>query len=424
MYASWRRVLKNIFENFSMRLFVNPEMATHDFHSDSATPVALCEVPDESGRARSYIVPLKLLTLLPACDGQKERSDAVAQMSADSEGNYSPEQINRLLDQFLIPRNLLLDADSAEKPKVAAPRLDRYLFFKFRFLKHGIVSALANKLQFLFSPATAKAALLLIPVTHLWFYLVLQHGRAPQLNSLTNSSLPWILALFSFSGLLHEFGHAAALTRFGGKRAEIGFCMYICFAALFVDLSDGWRLTNRQRVIVDLSGMYFQGILLIFIAAAYAITGWPSLAYCFVFTDIQIFTNLNPLLRLDGYWALADALGIPNLRSRSRRYLFAAIPQMSSRALWMVRVYVVCSVLFSFYLGWAIARQCLSVLQSYPGLLKQAVESWHAAVWLNAASLSFAVVWRGVLLIGVVLMIVRAVLWILSFGKSKGWSIS
>jgi putative peptide zinc metalloprotease protein len=35
----------------------------------------------------------------------------------------------------------------------------------------------------------------------------------------------------------------------------------------------------------------------------------------------SLFFNGNPLLRFDGYYVLADALDIPNLATRSRRYL-------------------------------------------------------------------------------------------------------
>jgi putative peptide zinc metalloprotease protein len=35
---------------------------------------------------------------------------------------------------------------------------------------------------------------------------------------------------------------------------------------------------------------------------------------------MNILFNLNPFFRFDGYWVLADALGIPNLRAKSMTY--------------------------------------------------------------------------------------------------------
>jgi hypothetical protein len=257
-------------------------------------------------------------------------------------------------------------------------------------------------------------------LTHVWFYAALMREHVPQLNALSNENALWVLLLFSFSGITHEFGHAAALTRFGGRRAEIGFAFYICFAALFVDLSDAWKLGSRERVIVDLSGMYFQSVLLIFAAGCYALTGWAVLAYYFMFTDIQIAANLNPLLRLDGYWALADALGIANLRSRSLRSLLLPIRKrtrgataldMSLRTRRILRLYLVLSIIFFVYLIYGIGSQCFALLHEYPGLLRHAADSWAASSWSNALSLSLGALWRGMLLLGIAFAIFRAVVW-------------
>jgi putative peptide zinc metalloprotease protein len=413
-----------------MKLVVKAELARHPFRGDSVRPVALCEVPDGTERPRRYVVPVKLLELLSTCDRPLERDEAVPLMAERSAGEYTKDQLDRLVDEFLVPRKLLIDADAPRDRVVAAPRLDRYLFFKIRFLKENAVRPVADALQWLFHPSAYRFLISLIVVTHVWFYAVLMREHVPQLNAMSNENAFWVLLLFSFSGIIHEFGHAAALTRFGGKGAEIGFAFYICFAALFVDLSDAWKLARRERVIVDLSGMYFQSILLVFAAACYASTGWAVLAYCFVFTDIQIAANLNPLLRLDGYWAIADGLGIANLRSRSLRYLLLPIRkrtrgatalEMSLRTLRILRVYLVLAIIFFVYLIYAIGSQCFALLHEYPGMLRHAVDSWAASSWSNALSLSLGVLWRGVLLLGVAFAIFRALVWITNCIGPSSW---
>jgi putative peptide zinc metalloprotease protein len=413
-----------------MKLVVNPELAKHPFRGDSPRPVILCEVPDGKERPRRYVVPLKLVELLPIFERPLEHDEAVPLMAERSSGEYTKEQVDRLVDEFLVPRKLLIDADAPRDRVVAAPRMDRYLFFKIRFLKENAVRPIASALQWLFHPSAYRFLISLIVVTHVWFYAVLMPEHVPQLNAMSNENAFWVLLLFSFSGIVHEFGHAAALTRFGGKGAEIGFAFYICFAALFVDLSDAWKLSRRERVIVDLSGMYFQSILLILAAACYAFTGWAVLAYCFVFTDIQIAANLNPLLRLDGYWAGADALGIANLRTRSLRYLLlpirkrtrgAAALEMSLRTVWILRIYLVLSVIFFAYLIYAIGSQCLVLLHDYPGMLRHAVDSWAASSWSSALSFSLGALWRGMLLLGVAFAIFRVMVWIANCIGPSSW---
>ena len=403
-----------------MRLTVNPELAFHPFHGDSVVTLMVCEVPDNSGRPRRYIVPRRLCELLPMCDGELERSRALTLMAEASDGQYTAEQLELLTEEFLIPRHLLLDPDAPIKPLIAARRLDRYLFFKVRFLKPGIVRPIASHLLWLFYPTAWKCLVPLIVFSHVWFYLILAGHKTSSINDLPNSSLPWFLLLFSLGGMLHEFGHATALARFGGKSGEIGFGIYICFAALFVDLSEAWRLTNWQRVIVDFSGLYFQGLFLVFMAIGYACTGWEVWACAFVFTDLEIAANLNPLLRLDGYWALADGLGIPNLRMRAMRYLLRPIiaqtgsdsaSQLSPRTLAIIRVYLACALVFSCYLIYAVGAQSFAVLQHYPRMLRLAWESWHTGSRFTA---TFAALWRGMLLLSLAVLILRAVLWIVN----------
>ena len=47
---------------------------------------------------------------------------------------------------------------------------------------------------------------------------------------------------------------------------------------------------------------------------------------------LQALVNFNPLIKLDGYFLLADALGIENMRDKAMKTLFASIPQKLSRS--------------------------------------------------------------------------------------------
>jgi putative peptide zinc metalloprotease protein len=420
-----------------MRLIINPALSFHPFHGDSDMPLAVCEVPDGSGRPRRYLVPQCLCDLLHICDGKSERCEAITAMANRSNGRYTSEQIEQLTNDFLIPRLVLLDPEASSQLTVAARRLDQYVFFKLRFLKREVVLPIGTWLQWLFHPIAWKCLVALILASHLWFYLSLSPGQAPHLDSLPNADLPWLLLALSVSTMLHEFGHATALTRFGGKNAEIGIGVYICFPALFVDLSDAWRLTSRQRVVVDLGGMYFQGMVLILLAIAFAVTGGPLWACCFLLTDIQIAANLNPLLRLDGYWAFADGLGIPNLRRRSMRcILFPMIKgrsqspslQTTPRTLRIMRIYLVCSLAFSAYLVHALFWQCSSIIQNYPNVLHGAVHSWANGSVLDTLLASLSALWRGLILVSIAVLLIRAVFWVLpragwpSSGRTKNWN--
>lgn len=118
---------------------------------------------------------------------------------------------------------------------------------------------------------------------------------------------------------VHEIGHGALLTYFGGRPHRMGVMLFYLTPALFCDVSDGWRLPHgRQRVLVALAGVITQWV----IAGAAAISAPflpddPTRAGLLLFALLTYVTgilNLLPLVKLDGYLALMSHLDIPHLR--------------------------------------------------------------------------------------------------------------
>lgn len=140
-----------------------------------------------------------------------------------------------------------------------------------------------------------------------------------------NLLLIWLT--FPVLKLLHEFGHAYAVKVYGGEVHEMGIMLLVLTPLPYVDASASSAFrSKRKRVLVGSAGMMVE----IFIASI-ALYFWTdvepgvisSILYNLVFLAgvSTILFNINPLLRFDGYYILADILELPNLRSRSYRYL-------------------------------------------------------------------------------------------------------
>ena len=140
-----------------------------------------------------------------------------------------------------------------------------------------------------------------------------------------NVLLLWLA--FPVVKALHEFGHAFAVKRFGGEVHDMGVMVLVLTPVPYVDASAAWAFREKwQRVVVGAAGMVVE----LFIAAL-ALFVWLSaepgvvraVAYDVIFIAgvSTVVFNANPLLRFDGYYILADLLGIPNLRPRSNVYL-------------------------------------------------------------------------------------------------------
>jgi putative peptide zinc metalloprotease protein len=147
---------------------------------------------------------------------------------------------------------------------------------------------------------------------------------AQQLGSARFIFFAWLA--YPLIKLLHEAGHAMALRRFGGAVRQCGIAFLYGFPAPFVDASAASGFVQRRhRLVVTAAGIAVE--LSVAVAALLlwqtVQPGWLQDAALAVATTSAVSTllaNANPLVRMDGYHLLCDALSLPNLALRSRRF--------------------------------------------------------------------------------------------------------
>jgi putative peptide zinc metalloprotease protein len=142
---------------------------------------------------------------------------------------------------------------------------------------------------------------------------------------------PWNLVIMVITypvvKMLHELGHAFATRLWGGEVHEMGVMFLVLMPIPYVDATAAAGFTDKsRRFVVSAAGMMVELFL-----AALALFVWinveagivSAVAYniMLIGSVSTLFFNGNPLLRFDGYYMLADAIEIPNLSVRSKRYL-------------------------------------------------------------------------------------------------------
>jgi putative peptide zinc metalloprotease protein len=215
--------------------------------------------------------------------------------------------------------------------RASRPRPSSSFRFRFSLLPESVVSRIAGRLAVLFRPRWALG-LLVASVASAAFLLP---GWNIQL--VESGSFYAGYGLFLISLLAHELGHASASARFRARPSDIGVVLYLIFPALFSDVTRAWKLGRWQRVVVDLGGIYFQLVA----GAVYVLIGWATDWTAFQAAAVMIvlscLVSLNPLLRFDGYWALADALGVTRLDrepGRLLRHLAGRFRRQSGKHSW------------------------------------------------------------------------------------------
>lgn len=133
--------------------------------------------------------------------------------------------------------------------------------------------------------------------------------------------------IFPVVKAVHEFGHALAIKAYGGQCHEMGIMLLVFAPIPYVDASQSIALEDhRQRMLVGLAGMMAE----LFLAAlAIWLWSWASpgpvkalFYHVILLAGVStILFNINPLLRFDGYYVLADWLEIPNLGQKANQYV-------------------------------------------------------------------------------------------------------
>ena len=187
---------------------------------------------------------------------------------------------------------------------------------------------LLPRLRFFFTPVFLKLSIALFAV----YFLILAIKWQDFVGTLASFynlevGLP-AYAVFWLSGtaiiVIHELGHGLTCKYFGGRVHEIGAMLIYFQLAFYCNVNDAWTFAERRaRLWVTAAGSWIQLV----IASIAAMVWWAATpgslleyaAFAGVFTGgiATVLMNANPLIPLDGYYALSDYLEVPNLRQRA-----------------------------------------------------------------------------------------------------------
>ncbi len=134
--------------------------------------------------------------------------------------------------------------------------------------------------------------------------------------------------LFLVVGLLHESAHGLTCRHYGGEVHSMGFQLVYFLPAFFVDVTEAWVYASRwQRFTIIVAGVWSE--LILGTIATFVWWGTPSgsdvhdIAYKLILLNsfAVVILNLNPLVKLDGYYALAEIVGFSDIKEKSTAFL-------------------------------------------------------------------------------------------------------
>lgn len=233
-----------------------------------------------------------------------------------------------------------LENISIRKPK-------RTLFLQFPLIKSRDVNIITS-LTMVFIPGRIYAFLLslsLLLAIYIAFLLMVPNYEISA--SIDEMNLFYIYISIVLTSIFHEFGHASASKKFNKPPGDIGVGLFFIFPVFYSDVTRIWTLNRNKRIIVNLSGLYFQIIFCLIITILFIDN--PTFIKSYLITNISIIAfSFIPFIKTDGYWVLSDLFDKKNLFENANNYLVHFI--IGRRKFdWFYFVY---SILHFFFLGY------------------------------------------------------------------------
>jgi len=266
--------------------------------------------------------------VLSGIDGSRTVSEIAARATADFGRTVSAGNVEYLLTHKLAPLGLLAADERAGPGAGVVRRESAILALKAQrtLIPSSAVQHLARLFRPLFNPLVVVSVLACLVAADVWLLRSGRVGSAFKYLLLHPALLLLVLGLSALSGLFHECGHAAAC-RYGGARpGVIGVGFYVIWPAFFTNVTDSYRLGRAGRVRTDLGGVYFNVISVLLLTGIYVATGFQPLIAAIVLIHVEMVEQLMPSLRFDGYFILADLIGVPDLFRRIEPTLRSMIP--------------------------------------------------------------------------------------------------
>ncbi|MDP3773780.1 MAG: hypothetical protein Q8Q85_05880 [Gemmatimonadales bacterium] len=214
--------------------------------------------------------------------------------------------------------------------------------------------------------------------------------------------------------VIHELGHGFTCKYFGGEVHEMGAMIIYGNPAFYCNVNDAWTFPElKARLWVTAAGSWIQMV----VASLAAIALWAvqpgtvisQIAAVAVLIGgvTTVLANANPLIPMDGYYALSDYLEIPNMRQRALGYIGFLIrrhlirmsvpePQVDERerrvfliygALALLYTTAILTLLVGRLFGWVSAAfgalGAVAFVLFIWSVLKGAVRNWAQAVFTS-----------------------------------------
>lgn len=187
----------------------------------------------------------------------------------------------------------------------------------------------------------------------------------------------WVLLLAL--GFIHETAHGLTCKHYGGEVHSMGLMFLYLTPAFYVDVTETWISgTKMQRLATIIAGIWIEMVVCGLAMIVWTNTQPGPWIHDFTYKIILItgvaviVMNLNPLIKLDGYYFFTESIGIPDLKERSTAFVSGwfqnrvlrlpiEVPVVPRRRILLFVVYALISGAYSYLLLFVVVRLAYNI---------------------------------------------------------------
>ncbi|WP_238652766.1 hypothetical protein [Paenibacillus piscarius] len=278
--------------------------------------------------SRQWQISELVYSVVSLVNGRNSVEEICSQVNTTGGPRIEPESVHYIIHELLWKKGVLEGSENTDAPKKS---LTQSLWLRGTLMKAGLVGKF-RFLGVLYNPRIFVYLAGIGLISQLWLLSYLLHPGTYQAVLNTNGQgFLYLLGTGLLVTLFHELGHASAAMHYKIAPGNIGFGIYYVMPVFYSDVTKVWKLSRMQRVMVDVGGIYFHSLLLLAIYSAGWLFSNPYLMVCAIVLSVETVLNLNPFIKLDGYWILSDLTGIPNLQEQMKKFLASKVKGLFRR---------------------------------------------------------------------------------------------
>jgi len=335
---------------------------------------------------RNILVDGNTIELLDILRNERSIEEACTSFNKNLNVSLNLDEFTALVNQNLGGYGILLNEDPIAKKTSG----QSYLKARINIIPPNVAGKLSAPFTYFFKPIlfyTLLSFMLMFSVFTIKYFFV-EH-----LKVITpNFSL--LSLLICMTMLVHELGHIAACRRYNIRHGAIGFGIYAVIPVAFADISNIWQASRNKRIMANLGGIFCEYLYAFALLLIYSVTDNPTFLLAHVIIASKAILELNPFIRLDGYWVLSDLTSTPNLLAKARGVLklafktnqdsnSAGMKNLFSKHTFLIAYGVMNYAVMLLYmiLIWSTYKQAIL---SFPETLRLLVQRvWHLDVSLG-----------------------------------------